>query len=80
MTLRRQMTDKMSTAKHRLLENCYMLAGIPKPGSLKHKPAREPRRPSYYDCKPVPIQPLPEPVPTPAGLPACGVTPARQPG
>ena len=34
---------KLSTAKPRLLENWYVLAGIPKHGSLKHKPAREQR-------------------------------------
>ena len=35
---------KLSTAKHRLLENYYILAGIPKPGSLRRKPEREVRR------------------------------------
>jgi transposase-like protein len=35
---------KLSTAKHRLLENYYVLAGIPKPGS--RKPAPERQRPS----------------------------------
>jgi hypothetical protein len=33
---------KLATAKHRLLENWYILAGVPKPGSLRHKAERKP--------------------------------------
>jgi len=74
---------KLSTAKHRLLENWYVLAGIPKPGSLKHKPAREPRRSTYYDCEPrpmpAPIEAVRAPMPTPVESPAGGVAPVGQP-
>ena len=40
---------KLSTAKHRLLENYYILADIPKPGS--RRPKAEPRRPAYLEAR-----------------------------
>lgn len=72
---------KLSTAKHRLLENFYILAGIAKPGSLKHKPAREPGRRSSYlgnlrPLEPWPIAPAaPVPVEPPTTAPAATSTP-----
>lgn len=61
---------KLSTAKHRLLENYYILAGIPKPGS---------RRPRDHDKSAAPpgawlskeeLNPTPVPVAPKDGLPA----------
>jgi transposase-like protein len=54
---------KLSTAKHRLLENFYILAGIAKPGSRRPGRERDERRqplaPAY---RPAPAQPAPSPI------------------
>jgi transposase-like protein len=55
---------KLSTAKHRLLENFYVLAGIPKPGSRRPGRERDDRRerPALaYAVAPATPQPAPAP-------------------
>lgn len=49
--------SKLTTAKHRLLENYYILAGIPKPGS--RRPGKErPQPPTFELPQPLDIAPL----------------------
>jgi len=58
---------KLSTAKHRLLENYYILAGIPKPGS--RRPARERTSTAPMAAVIVGVEPEPVPVGQEHGLP-----------
>ena len=53
---------KLTTAKHRLLENFYILAGIAKPGS--RRPGRE-----KENRQQTPLGPLADIEPVPAGVP-----------
>jgi hypothetical protein len=52
---------KLSTAKHRLLENYYILAGIPKPGSRRPgKDSRPNHPPGAWLVRPAPtLAPVP---------------------
>jgi hypothetical protein len=77
--------DRLASAQAKVAEQERVLAGRPLPGSLKHKPVREPSRPSSYplDVWPLelaPIEPVPVPMPTPAESPAGCLAPAGPPG